>query len=863
MSERQNLELTLGLNGVQLVEQGIERVSKAIERLEEPIMKVGEAFAILGGGMEIGEGFHQVLEYGRSLEVLQAQTGATIPDLVALERVLMMSGLQADEAGMMIARMQRALVSASEDASGPAFAAFRELFGENGIGAVAKMDTGGQFRAIGTALEGLGNSAKKASVAEEIFGRNGYVLLRMFPELARWEGVATQGHEEFANVMSRDSEMFRGMEVGLQMFGQNSKEFFAGVLDSMGSMFEEAFDKLGQIDLTSLGEHVGAFFGVIIQSVKDDKFPEMIGLLVEAGFELGKAGAERVFMEIVAFAQSNLFASIGLAFADFAMTFGVETTKLLVVILREPVIALAAGFDWVFDHARELAGNFGNFLKTTFAVAVNYWAAGIENLLNKLKDSPFFVGMMQAVNPGIGASLAAGGINLGRMNEAGGAVTHADSFGEDYSAARKAAEDAQKGINGYLDDRLKKSMEILRLSSGITALDKTDLDAWSRLAALINAFMAKRQALGSGEGGKNAPGFFDVAASELILAAEKEERLAKERIVAIDEELARVETDYTKTTAEKYAIRKKLLEDEKKQLKAIIDNLEARAALQDQFDAGKAEATRGQVPGVQRQMAGVDKQKEQMGPDPNSFTDQWLAALTKLQNKWGTLAQTMATTFTGAMTTAIASVSDGLTKMITTTQRWNLILYNVARTIMTDITNAIIHMAMEWITQHILMAAIGKMLQAIGVATTTAANVTIAATAVPAATMNTIATSGGAAAAAPAAIGTALGTTMSFAFAEGGYTGDGGKYDMAGIVHRGEFVMPADAVSRIGLPRLTAMKDGSASMPRVSGGGETHLHFHTDHAEAVNAALKNDGNVQHTLIGLVQKRSHMIIPRQS
>ena len=39
-------------------------------------------------------------------------------------------------------------------------------------------------------------------------------------------------------------------------------------------------------------------------------------------------------------------------------------------------------------------------------------------------------------------------------------------------------------------------------------------------------------------------------------------------------------------------------------------------------------------------------------------------------------------------------------------------------------------------------------------------------------------------------------------FAQGGYTGDGAKYDPAGIVHRGEFVFDADAVRRLGGPMV-------------------------------------------------------------
>lgn len=42
-------------------------------------------------------------------------------------------------------------------------------------------------------------------------------------------------------------------------------------------------------------------------------------------------------------------------------------------------------------------------------------------------------------------------------------------------------------------------------------------------------------------------------------------------------------------------------------------------------------------------------------------------------------------------------------------------------------------------------------------------------------------------------------------YAEGGYTGNGGKYEPAGIVHKGEYVVPSAAVKRIGLGNLEAL----------------------------------------------------------
>lgn len=44
--------------------------------------------------------------------------------------------------------------------------------------------------------------------------------------------------------------------------------------------------------------------------------------------------------------------------------------------------------------------------------------------------------------------------------------------------------------------------------------------------------------------------------------------------------------------------------------------------------------------------------------------------------------------------------------------------------------------------------------------------------------------------------------------ANGGYTGDGGKYEPKGIVHGGEYVMTKAATSRLGTPLLNALNYG-------------------------------------------------------
>ncbi|HFL5171403.1 TPA: phage tail tape measure protein, partial [Escherichia coli] len=61
--------------------------------------------------------------------------------------------------------------------------------------------------------------------------------------------------------------------------------------------------------------------------------------------------------------------------------------------------------------------------------------------------------------------------------------------------------------------------------------------------------------------------------------------------------------------------------------------------------------------------------------------------------------------------------------------------------------------------------------------------------------------------------------STALGFAGGGYTGSGGKYEPAGVVHRGEFVFTKEATSRIGVGNLYRMMKGYATGGYVGGGG--------------------------------------------
>jgi tape measure domain-containing protein len=133
---------------------------------------------------------------------------------------------------------------------------------------------------------------------------------------------------------------------------------------------------------------------------------------------------------------------------------------------------------------------------------------------------------------------------------------------------------------------------------------------------------------------------------------------------------------------------------------------------------------------------------------------------------------------------------------------------DVAKGIIEQVISALVQMAINMA----INAALGKTLAT----TATAASIAQAAAigtawATPAALVNAATFGAGAAAGTTAlatSVATAKGLTLLTGFAEGGYTGDGGRQSIAGVVHGQEYVMNANATRRIGRNNLDRMASG-------------------------------------------------------
>lgn len=96
-----------------------------------------------------------------------------------------------------------------------------------------------------------------------------------------------------------------------------------------------------------------------------------------------------------------------------------------------------------------------------------------------------------------------------------------------------------------------------------------------------------------------------------------------------------------------------------------------------------------------------------------------------------------------------------------------------------------------------------------------------------------------------------LATATPGLFAKGGYTGDGGKNQPAGVVHKGEYVFPQEAVDRIGVRNLEMLSRGYANggyvsgrMPRIGavpGMGASEVHVYVDDEGSLRAYVQREG----------------------
>ncbi|WP_130842972.1 phage tail tape measure protein [Escherichia coli] len=185
----------------------------------------------------------------------------------------------------------------------------------------------------------------------------------------------------------------------------------------------------------------------------------------------------------------------------------------------------------------------------------------------------------------------------------------------------------------------------------------------------------------------------------------------------------------------------------------------------------------------------------------------WMAGLRSGWSEWEESATDSMSQVKSAATQTFDGIAQNMAAMLTgSEQNWR------------SFTRSVLSMMTEILLKQAMVGIVGSIGSAIGGAV-----------------------GGGASASGGTAIQAAA---AKFHFATGGFTGTGGKYEPAGIVHRGEFVFTKEATSRIGVGNLYRLMRGYAEGGYVGAAGSP---AQMRRAEGINfnqnnhVVIQNDG----------------------
>lgn len=393
------------------------------------------------------------------------------------------------------------------------------------------------------------------------------------------------------------------------------------------------------------------------------------------------------------------------------------------------------------------------------------------------------------------------------------------------------------------------NLEIELLDTQIAAIEERSEKAMSEIDHLklrkeLQELYAKREIILQEEHAKTWKSIDDQRQAmrdrdrdALELSLVMEDRLLKLKQDQFDVDRATVQANFRLTDIEKREKMLALLIKERDAIKEQVALLQRRQDVLDSQDTTGRELLQGRIDNTARR--GLDVGQQIAGiegaPDPESFRDQFANVFTELQNQWGGWAQQMATSFKNVFETSISSISSGITGLIMGTQTWAQALRSIGSTVLTTVIQSIVQMGVRWVATRLMMSAVEK---------TASAGDALAKA--PSAIMTSISSWGLAAAVGLAAV---IAAVAAFGgFERGGYTGDGHPASIAGVVHRGEYVIPAPAVDRMGVQGIESMLSGGGA------GGSQNIAFFDDGSRLADWARTQEGET--VIVDVVRRNLH-------
>ena len=380
-----SLGLTAGgfLGVLDKARAGVGGLAKSALSLPGLGATIGGTIASISSLQAVIGGVFSAIEKGAALEYLSKRTDTSVASLYELQKGFKAVGLDADQVGPMIFKMQKALGGVNEYGEDT-----RSVFFRLGLSLedLKRMNAPQQIAKIGAALGKL-NSSSAASAAGSIFGREGAANMIQLSHSTDDFAAAMIKAQHDAELFQRNAETFRKLSNSLDQIKNKTNTLFAGMAEGAAPAIQMIVDQLNNIDLSGVGQQIGKIFTAFTEAFREGRLTELIGLSLKTGFEIGLDYAPAVF-EKLGYLLLNIFET-PLEYLQAGMTFVIENAMegwgKLEDIFHRIVNILAAGIEW---GLQKLMLGLSKIPKLGKALGLEgYQADSFENILKGMNDA--------------------------------------------------------------------------------------------------------------------------------------------------------------------------------------------------------------------------------------------------------------------------------------------------------------------------------------------------------------------------------------------------------------------------------------------------------------------------------------------
>jgi hypothetical protein len=738
-------KLVLATAGASSVITALSSMQSALGGLQ---VALGGIISTAGATTASISGVRDALKFGKELQQLSLRTGDSVRDLVELQQAFKLSGLEADQVGPMVNRLQKAIAGLNDEgkSTSPAF----EKLGVS-AGSMGKLLPLQQFQLLSAAFAKIPDPAQRAALAMALFGKNGGQMLQLFRDPEAF-AMAEEQSGRLGQRMEENAESFADLEKRLTAVNTRMKEMWVTLAESLVPSLGKMADAAKNINLAPIGAGLSDLLATVLPSAAVYGFAKFNAVaqkeaaataaqaaahtLAELDRRLGAAGtggaglsgsimgglapvtgflAKILPMGLSAVVGYEVGKGIGDGINEALAQAGKDALRRGTENLA-PIAQRANDIRTEDDRKGVVTAAIGEMDALYKLIGETSDPAALESytrqlfLIKKIIDdmTSDYAEQLEAQNKQ--KDVAAEQVQAEQAAEKWLQSEHAKTLAQrliDKATEGETLDQQITGLQGSVA-LVKDLLANFQATHGVLGQEASDqkelMELLERQDELTKALAAKEK-----QRAEVAKAATAAAREQAKLALDDLENQKEAIAYYLEINRAKIEGDYSKTDAEKWGPLQENLEQQIAAKQSYIDDLEKKRAATN--DPKTQEMYDSKILSGQGDLDRLRVQWLQIGPDPNSYAQQIIAATTAAQNSIGTLAQQSAKLWTDTGESIRTSMGTAINQLIFTTGSARAKLATFFGSIGQSLATNASQMAADWIYSHVIMANAKKLFE--------------------------------------------------------------------------------------------------------------------------------------------------------